>query len=173
MVEDGHLWVIGFDATDRAGQVRAEITKLAERRSLILVDTAVVVRHPDGSTTLNGEPFVPVPRFRGQTVLSFLAGLAMGAPPLTGSAAGAWVTAAGGTAAEVGIDDHIVNEVQALMKPGTSALFVLDQDGDMPAILEGIRGLGGTVIRTNVDIERAKLIQSTLIAAGGQMKDRP
>jgi uncharacterized membrane protein len=167
------LWVIGFDATDRADQVRAELARLAERRCLHLVDTAVVVRHPDGCSTLNGEPFVPVPRFRGQTILSFLAGLAMGAPPLTGSAAGAWVTATGGTAAEVGIDDHIVHEVQALMKPGTSALFVLDQQADMPAILEGIRGLGGTVIRTNVDVERAKLIQSTLAAADVHTKDRP
>jgi hypothetical protein len=30
---------------------------------------------------------------------------------------------------------------------------------------EIIRGLGGTVLKTNVDLERAKLIQSTLAAA--------
>jgi uncharacterized membrane protein len=89
----------------------------------------------------------------------------LGAPPLTGAAAGALVRAAGGTAAEVGIDDVFVSEVQALMKPGTSALFVLDHEGDMPSILHGIQGLGGTVLRTNVDLERAKLIQSTLAAA--------
>jgi uncharacterized membrane protein len=55
------------------------------------------------------------------------------------------------------------------MKPATSALFVLDQAGDMDAILQGIRGLGGTVLKANVDLERAKLIQSTLAAA----EDRP
>lgn len=49
------------------------------------------------------------------------------------------------------------------MKPGTSTLFVLDDEGDM--ILHGIRGLGGTVVKTNVDLERSKLIQSTLAAA--------
>jgi len=49
-----------------------------------------------------------------------------------------------------------------MMKPGTSALFVLDDDGDMEVILHAIRGLGGTVLKTNVDLERAKLIQSTL-----------
>jgi uncharacterized membrane protein len=52
--------------------------------------------------------------------------------------------------------------VEKLMQPGTSALFVLDQEGDMAAILQGIRGLGGTVLKTNVDLQRAKLIQSTL-----------
>ena len=51
------------------------------------------------------------------------------------------------------------------MKPGTSALFVLDDDGDMEVILHTIQGLGGTVLKTNVDMERAKLIQSTLSAS--------
>jgi uncharacterized membrane protein len=44
-------------------------------------------------------------------------------------------------------------------------LFVLDQEGDMPAILQGIRGLGGTVLKANVDLQRAQMIQSTLAAA--------
>jgi uncharacterized membrane protein len=73
----------------------------------------------------------------------------------------------------VGIDDDFVNEVQALIKPGTSALFILDQEGDMPALLRGIRVLGGTVLRTNVDVKRARLIQSTPAAADTQVEDRP
>jgi uncharacterized membrane protein len=48
------------------------------------------------------------------------------------------------------------------MKPGTSALLVLDEQGDLEVILHAIRGLGGTVLKTNVDLERAKLIQTTL-----------
>jgi uncharacterized membrane protein len=158
---------------ERAEQVRAEITGLGEKHCLILLDTAVVVRYADGSVTLNGERFVSVPYFRGNTFASFLAGVALSAPPLTGPAVGALVRAAGGAAAEVGIDDDFVNEVQALMKPGTSALFVLDEEGDMDAILQGIRGLGGTVLRTNVDMKRARLIQSTLAAANNQAEDRP
>jgi uncharacterized membrane protein len=51
------------------------------------------------------------------------------------------------------------------MQPGTSALFVLDDAEDMEVILHKIRGLGGTVLKTNVDLKRAKLIQSTLAAA--------
>ncbi len=35
----------------------------------------------------------------------------------------------------------------------------------MDPILRGIRGLGGTVLKTNVDPERARLIQSTLAAS--------
>ena len=164
MTRAGHLWAIAYDDMGRAEQVRHEILKLGDKHCLILLDTAVAVRYPDGSVTLNGEAFVCVPCFRGHTFASFLAGLALGAPPLTGQAAGALVRAVGGTAAEVGIDEDFINEVQALMKPGTSALFVLDQEGDMAEILQGIRGLGGTVTKTNVDVKRARLIQSTLAA---------
>jgi hypothetical protein len=38
----------------------------------------------------------------------------------------------------------------------------------MTAILQGIRGLGGTVLKTNVDLQRAQLIQSTLAAVNAE-----
>jgi uncharacterized membrane protein len=38
----------------------------------------------------------------------------------------------------------------------------------MDVILHAIRGLGGTVLKTNVDLERAQLIQSTLAAPSAQ-----
>jgi uncharacterized membrane protein len=165
MTKCGHLWAVAYNDMERAEQVRVEITKLGDRHCLNIRDTAVVVRYPDGSVTLDGEPLVAATNFSGRTFASFLAGLALGAPPLTGAVAGALVRGTGGVANEVGIPDDFVSEVAGLMKPGTSALFVLDQAGDMAAILRGIRGLGGTVLKTNVDLERAKLIQSTLAAA--------
>ena len=70
--------------------------------------------------------------------------------------------------ASVVIGDDFVREVKELMKPGTSAIFVLDDEGDMDVILHRIRGLGGTVLKTNVDLERARLIQSTLAAPSAQ-----
>lgn len=51
------------------------------------------------------------------------------------------------------------------MKPGTSALFILDATGDMDVIPHAIQGLGGAVLRTNVDVECAGLIQSALSAS--------
>ena len=72
------------------------------------------------------------------------------------------------SAATFGIGDDFVQEVERLMKPGTSTLFVLDDEGDMEVILHKVRGLGGTVLKTNVDLERAKLIQSTLAAPSTQ-----
>jgi uncharacterized membrane protein len=170
MSNGNHLWAIGFDDLERAEQVRAEIGRLGEMHCLILLDTAVVKRYLDGCVTLDGEPFVAAANLSGHTFASFFAALALGAPPLTGAAVGAWAGRMSGAAADVGIDDAFIGEVEALMKPGTSTLFVLDRAGDMTAVLQGIRGLGGTVLKTNVDLERAKLIQNTLASAATEFQ---
>jgi uncharacterized membrane protein len=167
MTKQAHLWAVGYDDMDRAGQVRDAITRLGDEHCLILLDTAVVVRRPDGRLTVDGEPFVATLPLGRHSFASFLAGLALAVPPLTGAAVGALVSRRAALA-EAGIDEAFVGEVEALLKPGTSALFLLDQEGNREAILRGIRGLGGRVLKTNVDLKQARLIQSTLAAAEDQ-----
>jgi uncharacterized membrane protein len=142
MITGGHLWAIGYDNKEGAERVRTEIAKLAEKDCLTLLDTAVAVHYPDGCFTLDGEPYV-TPVKLGGGFAGFLAALALGAPPLTDAAVGALVGRTTNAAAESGISNSFISEIEALMKPGTSALFVLDQEGNMDAILQGIRGLGG------------------------------
>jgi len=164
----GHLWAIGYDDMQRAEQVRDEITRIGwDEHYLLLSDVAVVVRHPDGSLTVDREPFPAVANIVACSAVGFLAGLVVAAP-LAGAAIGAALGGAGSSAAAtVGIGDDFIRDVEAMMKPGTSALFVLDNEGDMDVILHTIRGLGGTVLKTNVDVERAKLIQTTLAGTPG------
>jgi uncharacterized membrane protein len=164
----GHLWAIGYDDMERADQVRDEITRLGwDEPYLLLSDVAVVMRHPDGSFTVEREPFPAVANIIGCSTVGFLAGLVLAAP-LAGAAVGAVLGGAGtAAAAGVGIGDDFVRDVEEMMKPGTSVLFVLDSEGDMDVILHAIRGLGGTVLKTNVDVERAKLIQATLAGRPG------
>ena len=166
MTRYGNLWAIGYDDTRRADEVREEITRLGwVANRLVLADVAVVVRQADGSFSFDREHFPAAGNILGCTALGFLVGLVIAAP-LAGAAVGALLGGAGtATAGSVGITDDFVREVEGLMKPGTSALFVLDHEGDMDVILHAIRGLGGTVLRTNVNAERARLIQSTLAAA--------
>jgi uncharacterized membrane protein len=171
MTSSVHLWAIGYDDMERAEQVRDEITRLSwgagqAGRSLILLDIAVVVRHADGSFTFDRKPFPGAGNVLACTAVGFLAGLVLAAP-LIGATIGAVIGGLGtaASAATVGIDNDFVREAELMMKPGTSALFVLDDQGNMELILHGIHGLGGTVLKTNVDLERAKLIQSTLAGA--------
>jgi len=161
-----HLWAVGYDDMERASHVRDEIVRLGwvENR-LILTDLAVVVRHLDGSFTLDRERFPTGSNIVGASAVGFLAGLILGVP-IVGAAIGAIVGGAGAAmnVLSAGIAEDFVKDIQRLMKPGTSAIFVLDSEGDMTAILHAIRGLGGTVLKTIVDVERARLIQATLAA---------
>jgi uncharacterized membrane protein len=172
MTKSGNLWAVGYDDMERADQVRDEIIKLGwDKHYLLLSDVAVVVRHPDGSFTFDRKAFPAASNVLGCSVVGLLAGLVVGAP-ITGATIGAMVGGVGTVAvlASAGIDDNFITEVKGLMKPGTSAIFVLDHQGDMDVILHRIRGLGGTVLKTNVDLERARLIQSTLAAPSTQAK---
>ena len=131
MTKSEHLWAIGYDDMRRAEQVRDEIIRLGwETHYLILLDIAVVVRHPDGSFTCNREPVPAVANILGSTIVGFLAGLVLLAP-MTGAAVGALLGGTGTAAslAAVGIGDDFVREIEGFMRPGTSALFVLDSKG--------------------------------------------
>jgi len=158
MTSGKHLWAVAYNDMEGANRVRDEIVRLGwDENRLILDDVAVVVRHPDGSFTLDRERFPSAANVLGASAVGV---------PMVGAALGAMVGGAG-TALSVtsaGIGKDFVAEVQESMKPGTSALFVLDTGGDMEVILHAIRGLGGTVLKTNVDLERARLVQSALAA---------
>src|SRR5262249_23201012 len=167
MTKTEHLWAVGDDDMERAHQVRDEIVRVGGGKNRLLPeDPAVGVGHPEGSFALDRERFPAASNLLGCSAVGFLAGLVIGLP-LVGAAVGA-VMGGAGTAmgfASAGIGGDFVREVQGLMNPGTSALFVLDCGGDMDVILHTFGGRGGRVLKTKVDVERARLIQSTLAAA--------
>jgi uncharacterized membrane protein len=165
MTTSAHLWAIGYDDAVQAERTRAQVTALAgPGKSLLLLDVAILTRTTDGSYTLNRQPFPLTSNVLAGGTLGFLAGLAL-ASPMTSAAVGALLgTGASTVANAAGIEDAFIQDVKRLMKPGTSAVLVLDDQGDLDAILHAIHGLGGTVLKTNVDLARAKLIQTTLSA---------
>src|SRR5260370_28551445 len=103
MTTAAHLWAIGYDDIGRAEQVRDEIARLGwdsgqAGKYLILLDLAVVVRHPDGSFTFDRKPLLGVANILACTAVGFLAGLVL-AVPLPGATAGALLGFAGTAAA--------------------------------------------------------------------------
>jgi uncharacterized membrane protein len=149
--------------------VRDEVIELAWAtgrggKYLILEHIAVALRHHDGSLTVDRTKFPSVANIVACTSAGFLAGLTLAAP-LTGASIGAMLGSAGTLIAKrAGISDKFLRDVGSMMRPGTSALFVVDQALDMEVIVHKIQGLGGTVLKTNVAVEQARLIQSTLAA---------
>ena len=94
-IGSGHLWAIGYDDMQRAEQVRDEITRIGwDEHYLLLSDVAVVVRHPDGSLTVDREPFPAVGNILGCSAVGFLAGLVVAAPLAGAPSARCWAVQA-------------------------------------------------------------------------------
>src|SRR5262249_8666695 len=120
------------------------------------------VRHPDGSLTIDRHPVAALNYFLQRTAVGFLTGVVLYAP-LPVATVGAMMGGAGIAASTALVfDQDFVREVEGLREPGTRAFFVLDVPKNLDMILDQIRGLGGTVLRTNVDVDRARLVQSSL-----------
>jgi uncharacterized membrane protein len=159
-----HLWAVGYDDINRAGQVREVIVSLANaQRYLQLLDIGVLARSHDGSLTLNGERLSTAGSVATHGILGLLAGFALAVPLLSSDAvARAFDSPAPEKSESLGIDETFKREIASMMQPASSALLVLDIAQNMNAILPRLEGLGGRILKTNVDIERANLIQRAL-----------
>jgi uncharacterized membrane protein len=52
--------------------------------------------------------------------------------------------------------------VAATIRPGTAALFLLVRRATADKVLDGLRGVGGTVMRTSLDHTKEAALQSAL-----------
>lgn len=168
-IGDLNLWALGYEDPSRAKEVRAEILRFENLHGLHVLDAIVVTRQSDGSFTLEREEQCSTAAgVLGFGVLGFIIGLVV-LEPLAGAAIGASLgSLVVASAKQLGIDDNFVNEVKDLIKPATSALFLLTKTTNPEAVLYRIRGLGGTVLKTNVHSELAETVQQALNEACSQ-----
>ena len=82
--------------------------------------------------------------------------------PLAGAALGAASGAVGGALTDVGINDKFMKETAAAIQPGTAALFVLVRKVTVDKVLEGLKGEGGTVLKTSLDHTKEAALQTAL-----------
>jgi uncharacterized membrane protein len=150
-----------FDTPEGADGASAILHDAASAGHVRLVDTAVVT-WPDGAskpTTRHGHQ----DEWRGTGWGAFW-GLLLGTlflVPLVGAAAGAAVGAASKAMAAVGIDADQLDRIRAGVTPGTSALFVVTEDGDLDAVGERFHGVHGKLVATNLtDAEKRNLLET-------------
>jgi uncharacterized membrane protein len=82
--------------------------------------------------------------------------------PLAGAAIGAASGAIGGKLTDIGINDKWMKDVAAAIQPRTAALFLLIRKVTADKVLEGLRGEGGTVLRTSLDHTKEAALQAAL-----------
>jgi uncharacterized membrane protein len=85
--------------------------------------------------------------------------------PVAGAAVGAAGGALGGALVDVGINDQdMKQQANEALKPGTVGLFLLIRKMTTDKVLEDLKGVGGTVIRTSLDHAKEDALKTALAA---------
>jgi uncharacterized membrane protein len=155
------LVVIAFPTEAKAEEVRQKLFSMQKEYLIELGDAVVAVKDTQGNIKLN------------QLVNTTAAGAVSGAfwgsligliflMPLAGAALGAASGTLGGYLTDIGINDKWMKETATAIQPGTAALFVLVRKVTGDKVLEGLKGEGGTVLKTSLDHTKEAALQAAL-----------
>jgi uncharacterized membrane protein len=157
------LLVIAFPSEEKAEEVRQKLFTMQKEYLIELGDAVVAVKNADGAIKLN--------QLFSTTALGGVSGAFWGAliglifmMPLAGAAIGASAGAVSGALTDFGIDDKFMKDVAAAVPPGGAALFLLVRKMTTDKVLEGLKGVGGVVLRTSFDKSKDDAIRAALAA---------
>jgi uncharacterized membrane protein len=155
------LVVIAFPTEAKAEEVRQKLLAMQKEYLLELGDAVIAVKDDKGNIKLN------------QMINTTAAGAVRGAfwgaligliflMPLAGAALAPLVVLSAVLLTDLGINDKFMKETAAAIKPGTAALFVLLRKITADKVLEGLKGEGGTVLKTSLDHTKEAALQAAL-----------
>jgi uncharacterized membrane protein len=155
------LIVIGYNDMTTASAAMEEAERLAKDLVIEPDAIAAIVRNEDGKfkTTTNAHA-VGKGTFGGMFwgllfgILFFI--------PFLGLAIGAGLGALFGKASDLGIDKEFEEQVREMMKPGTSALFMVVEKVTPDKAVEALSQYGGTVLKTSLSHEAEQKLQQEL-----------
>ncbi|MFO1125903.1 MAG: DUF1269 domain-containing protein [Methylocystis sp.] len=157
------LVVIAFPSEEKAEEVRQKLFTMQKEYLIELGDAVVAVKNSDGAVKLN--------QLFNTTALGGVSGAFWGAliglifmMPLAGAAIGAGAGAVSGALTDFGIDDKFMKDVAAAIPPGGAALFLLVRKMTTDKVLDGLKGVGGVVLRTSFDKSKEDAIRAALAA---------
>ena len=155
------LIAIGYPDETTAVAAADEARRLA--RDLIIEPDAiaVIVRDADGSYHVHTQHHMVG---RGAT-WGMWWGLLFGVlffVPVFGMALGAGLGALMGKVTKSGIDKEFQDQVRGMIKPGTSALFLMVEKVTPDKATEAMAKYGGTVLKTSLSKEGEKELQEAL-----------
>ena len=82
--------------------------------------------------------------------------------PVFGMAVGAGLGALMGTVEKTGMDKQFIEQVRAMLKPGTSALFMVVEKVTPDKAVEGLSHFGGTVLKSSLSKDAEEQLQEAL-----------
>jgi len=155
------LVVIAFPNETQAEAVRQKLLAMQKEYLIELGDAVIAVKDDQGRIKLN--------QLLNTTAVGAVSGSFWGSligliflMPLTGAAIGAASGAISGKLTDIGINDKWMKDVAAAIQPGTAALFLLIRKVTADKVLEGLKGEGGTVMKTSLDYTKEAALQEAL-----------
>jgi len=155
------LVVISFPTEARAEEVRNKVLSMQKEYLLELSDAVIAVKNDKGTVKLNQLMNTTAVGAVSGTFWGMLIGLIF-LVPLAGAAVGAASGAIGGALTDVGINDKWMKETAAAIHPGEAALFLLIRKVTADKVLEGLRGEGGTIMKTSLDHTKEAALREAL-----------
>jgi uncharacterized membrane protein len=155
------LIAIGYDDTTTAVQAMEEVERL-EGDLVIQADAvAAIIRNDEGKfKTVTNQHAVATGTVGGMfwgMLFGFLFFI-----PFLGMAVGAGMGAIMGKMAKSGMDEGFQNQVRDMLKPGTSALFMVVEQMTQDKALDALSKFGGTVLKTSLSDEATAEINKEL-----------
>ena len=155
-----NLIVLAFDDMEEAEKVHQALVQGKKEGVLQIDDAAVIVKDADGKVHVKNQIS------RGTwsaTGVGGLLGLLVGAIffPIGGLVLGLAGGALVGRMMNLGVNGKFVKDVEAELKPGTSAIFVLGK-GDPTATLAILRQYKGKVLQTTLSTDAEESLRKSL-----------
>jgi uncharacterized membrane protein len=155
------LVVIAFPSEARAEEIRDRVLKMQSQYLIELEDAVVAVKREDGHVKLNQMVNPMAVSTASGTLWGAIIGMIF-LNPLAGAAIGAASGAIGGALTDLGINDRFMKDVAGAISPGQAALFLLIRKFTADKVLEDLKGIGGTVLRTSFDHTKEDALRAAL-----------
>lgn len=155
------LIAIGYPDMTTAEAAADEARRLAKDLIIQPDAIAVIERDQDGSYHVHTTHHV----VGGGTIWGMFWGFLFGLLffiPVIGMAVGAGMGALMGKFAKTSIDKEFQEQVRGMVKPGTSALFLMLEKVTPDKAIEAMSKFGGTVLKTSLSKDSEKELQDAL-----------
>jgi uncharacterized membrane protein len=161
--------VLSFDGIDTAEIVKNRLIDLNNQFLLKLDQVVEVVRKSDGQVKIKDEPRLTGIGALGGGFWGFLIGLIF-LVPAAGFVVGSISGAIAGHFTKYGISKEYLKDIDASIRPGQSALFILADDVKADRVIPMLTEFHPLVLRTSLTIDQeAKLKEAFGGASGAQI----
>lgn len=158
------LVAIGYPDETSALAAEKEAQRLADELIIQPDAIAVIVRHADGKYQVTTTHHAVGSGATWGMFWGFFFGLLFFVPVL-GMGMGAGLGALFGKLEQAGIDKEFQAQVQEMLRPGTSALFLVLDDVTPEMAVRALGRYGGTILKTSLSREVERKLQCALHGA--------